>query len=353
MTWYPICLRTREVMAQKALAITHTMPPYCVLAIEPDAAQSLVLEQVLTERLDGNLTVVGSTAEAFDTFVDTVPNVILMSPLLAAEDEQQVLTRLAALGVDASHVRLLSIPRFTENQPQETNGWRFGRSRKAAIASGCDPVDFADRVVAALPPVSEAEPQGPMLVQHTSLQDNDSLAGLSIEHIEQLVERLEPVTEQNPMPTQSGHAVVEPARDLTDTRLPRFLAPAEQIPLPLRSLMEEADGCLKMSFLTGAGAGAGRAVDLMISEQGLGGGERSEQILQLGKKNPAIPESFLRGLVLVTNNPSGAWDEARVTLAIGILKAVAYEIYVLGPERKERTAYVIELLERFKTAGKS
>ncbi len=55
---------------------------------------------------------------------------------------------------------------------------------------------------------------------------------------------------------------------------------------------------------------------------------------------------------MVTTNPSGAWDEARVTLAIVIMKAISYEIYVLGPERKERAAYVIELLERFKAAGK-
>jgi hypothetical protein len=42
-----------------------------------------------------------------------------------------------------------------------------------------------------------------------------------------------------------------------------------------------------------------------------------------------------------------------VRLAIAILKAIAYEIYVLGPERKERAAYVLELLERFKSAGKA
>ena len=133
---------------------------------------------------------------------------------------------------------------------------------------------------------------------------------------------------------------------------PRFLTLDEQVPLPLRVLLDEADGCLQMSFLTGAGACAGRTLDLLIAEQGLGGGDRADQIQQLGKKHPAIAESFLRGLSLVTNNPSGAWDEARVTLAIAILKAIAYEIYVLGPERKERASYVIELLERFKSVAK-
>jgi hypothetical protein len=107
-----------------------------------------------------------------------------------------------------------------------------------------------------------------------------------------------------------------------------------------------------MSFFTGAGACTARTLDLLLAEQGVSGNERADQILALGKKHPAVAESFLRGLALVTNNPSGAWDEPRVRLAIVILKAIAYEIYVLGPERKERAAYVIELLERFKSASR-
>ena len=37
-----------------------------------------------------------------------------------------------------------------------------------------------------------------------------------------------------------------------------------------------------------------------------------------------------------------------LTLAIALLKAIAYEIYVLGPERAERTTYVLGLADRFK-----
>jgi hypothetical protein len=154
------------------------------------------------------------------------------------------------------------------------------------------------------------------------------------------------------MPMPTAHEVHVDARDSAASKFPRFLTLDEQIPMPLRALLDEADGCLKMSFLTGGGACAIRTLDLLLSEQGISDAERPEQIQQLGKKHPAVPESFLRVLSLVTNNPSGAWDEARVTLATVILKAISYEIYVLGPERKERAAYVIELLERFKAVGK-
>ena len=196
--------------------------------------------------------------------------------------------------------------------------------------------------------------------------DADTLAGVRIEHIEQLLERLDA---DPPPPHTDGDSSPIPKRDLMaistthepnvgatrhagESRLPRFLTLDDQVPVPLRALLEEADGCLKMAFLTGAGACAARTLDLLLSEQGLAEADRAEQILQLGKKHPAVAESFLRGLSLVTNHPSGAWDEPRATLAIAILKAIAYEIYVLGPERKERAAYVIELLERYKSAGK-
>ena len=142
-------------------------------------------------------------------------------------------------------------------------------------------------------------------------------------------------------------------RDSGESRLPKFLTLDDNVPRPLRALLDEADGCLRMSFLVGAGACAGRTLDLLLAEQGLSEGDRADQILQLGKKHPAVSESFLRGLSLVMNNPTGSWDEARATLSIAILKAIAYEIYVLGPERKERAAYVIELLERYRSAGKS
>ena len=344
------------------------------LAIEPDREQARILEQMLEGRIGGTLKVVRSTKEAFASLVDFVPDVILMSPLLARQDEEEIVARLAALGDQGAHVKLLSIPRVVEDAPVERKrrfGWQSPKSLSIAT-TGCDPVAFATEV-------AEYLTQASTLRQGSQI-DDDTLAGLRIEHIEQLLDRLDaevppqpqpvsplpvpdlppqpvvdfsPITEREPMPISTTH---EPGLDTTrstgDARLPRFLSLDERVPVPLRALLEEADGCLKMAFLTGAGACAGRTLDLLVSEQGLAGVDRAEQIQQLGKKQPAVAESFLRGLTLVMNNPSGAWDEARVTLAIVILKAIAYEIYVLGPERKERASYVIELLERFKAAGR-
>ena len=145
---------------------------------------------------------------------------------------------------------------------------------------------------------------------------------------------------------QTAHEPTGSAAYDAASRNPKFLTLDEQVSPALRTLLEEADGCLQMSFFTGGGACAGRALDLLLTEQGISGSDRAHSIQDIGKKHPAVADSFLRILTLAMADSGGTWDAARLTLAVVILKAIAYEIYVLGPERTERAAYVIGLLER-------
>ena len=130
--------------------------------------------------------------------------------------------------------------------------------------------------------------------------------------------------------------------------LPRFLVLDPQISPALRAVLDEADGCVRLAFLTGGGACVVRGLDLLLSEQGIVETDRPRQLRELGKKHPGIAESFLRLLLPVMNDAAGVWDAPRLTLGIALLKAIAYEIYVLGPERAERTTYVLGLADRFK-----
>lgn len=379
-------------MGHSALAAQpdpHMPGSASALAIEPDTAQARTLEQMLVGRIGGRLRVVESTEAAFAALTESLPDLILVSPLLAPQDEEQILDHLIALGGDASHVQLLSIPRFGDGPAVEKKRWFGGQSRKTPSTGGADPSTFANEVAEYLAQAS-TQRLGHRAPDESAPELNaEAVADLRLEHIEELLDRLDAdVTEPPPevfvgdavspamdtdtssnestgttpgdaIPTRdamtmsTAHDVTIDAHDHADTRLPRFLTPDERVPMPLRALMDEADGCLRMSFLTGAGACAARTLDLLLTEQGYSGTDRADQIQQLGKKHPSIGDSFLRGLSVVTSNPSGSWDEPRARLAIAILKAIAYEIYVLGPERKERAAYVLELLERFKSAGKA
>ncbi len=356
----------QEALAQQSRDNSHDVSTSYILAVEPDVSQAEELERMLAARIAGTLRVVASTDEVLAAMAEQIPDLILMSPLLSSQDEEQIVARLASLGAGASHVQLLTIPRVISSQTEKKR--RFGwQSKKHSSATGFDPVEFLNEVAVYLDQASQLRHVNHAVSAPTAEERPDTLPGLRIEHIEQLLERweadppahtdgdLSPIPEADLMatPTTTHEPHIGTTRSAGESRLPRFLTLDDQVPFPLRALLEEADGCLKMSFLTGAGACAGRTLELLLAEQGLGEADRAEQILQLGKRHPAVAESFLRGLSLVTNHPSGAWDEARATLAIAILKAIAYEIYVLGPERKERAAYVLELLERYKSAGKA
>jgi hypothetical protein len=350
--------------------------PASVLAIEPDAEQARVLTKVLTGRINGKLSTVDTTEEALKALVDSIPDLVLVSPLLSPRTEEQLMAHLRALGVDAQHLQILSIPRFGEADAGASGGKKrslklqsFGKQADAS-APVCDPVAFANEVSAYLDRASDARHADP------EQRAAEPSGGVRMEHLEQLLERMRsdsvespsddssspqeaavaapveaiPGPDVMPMPTvhePSGSALHDAA-----SRLPRFLTLDDQISPTLRTLLDEADGCLKMSFFTGGGACAGRALDLLMSEQGISGGDRAHAIQEIGKKHPAVADSFLRVLSLAMADPGGTWDAARLTLAVVIMKAIAYEIYVLGPERTERATYVIGLLERFNSVSK-
>ena len=152
------------------------------LAVEPDESQAAILERVLGARIRGTLRVVASIDEACTALVERIPDVILMSPLLAPQDEKEIVARLGGLGVDASHVKLLSIPRVGDaTQPVEKKrrfGWQS--QREPSTGAGFDAVAFAAEVDAYLAEAST--------LRHS--QESDPLPDVRLEHIEQLLDRL-------------------------------------------------------------------------------------------------------------------------------------------------------------------
>lgn len=322
----------------------------CVLAVEPDARQRRILEQALQGRIRGKLVMVKSTEAALEALVGAIPDVVLVSPLLPPRTEDQFVEHLRALGVDASHLQLLSIPRFGDGHPpgKKKTFSSLGLTEQAASAHA-DPVAsaFADEVAAYLSQLSESRNND----QDISFPEPAHAShGIRLEHIEQMLDRLNPdeeTAEQSFKNELEDGASDDAIREVM-APLPRFLMLDPQISPALRAVLDEADGCVRLAFLTGGGACVVRALDLLLSEQGIVEADRARQLRELSKKHPAIAESFLKMLVPVMNDSTGVWDAPRLTLAIALLKAIAYEIYVLGPERTERTTYVLGLADRFK-----
>jgi hypothetical protein len=327
----------------------HGPAPFpCVLAVEPDPAQARILQHALGARIAGKFVIVKSTQAALEALVDTIPDVVLVSPLLPPRTEEQFVEHLRALGVDASHLQLLSIPRFGDTHAPAQKKRNFGSLglKDVSVPSGeLVASAFADEVAAYLTQLSESRDQLDTPVSH----QRQALTGVSLEHIEQLLERLDPndaLVEESFKNELEDGASDDVIREVM-APLPRFLTLDPQMSPALRTILEEADGCVRLAFLSGGGACAVRALDLLVSEQGIVETDRAHQLRELGKKHPAIAESSLRNLLHVMSDSAGVWDVARLTLAIALLKAVAYEIYVLGPERIERAAYIVGLLDRF------
>ena len=344
---------------------------HCVLAVEPDANQALILEQSLEGRIHGKLTVVSSVEAALEALVAAIPDLVLVSPLLPARTEDRLLEHLRALGVDASHLQLLSIPRFGSEHALPEKKRTFGSlmSKTLSGARSGDPVAsaFADDVAAHL-----ARLPGSLPKSFPEAPPVEPEPGVRLADIEHLLDRLQPEDEPQSQliaqpedeptpiePTPIEAPFIDQPGDVMPTAVmptgqePRFLTPDPHISAPLRAILDEADGCLRMAFLTGGGACAVRALDLLLTEQGIAGTDRAHGLRELGKKHPAVAESFLRMLLQVMSDSSALWEIKRLTLAIVLLKAVAHEIYVLGPERTERASYVLALVERFNAGIKT
>jgi hypothetical protein len=323
----------------------------CVLAVEPDAKQRRILEQALQGRIRGKLVMVKSTEAALEALVGAIPDVVLVSPLLPPRTEDQFVEHLRALGVDASHLQLLSIPRFGDGHPpsqKKKNFSSLGLKEQTNASAMADPVAsaFADEVAAYLNQLSESRNNDQDIA---FLEPARASHGIRLEHIEQLLDRLSPDDElEQSFKNELEEGASDDAIRVVMAPLPRFLMLDPQISPALRAILDEADGCVRLAFLTGGGACVVRGLDLLLSEQGIVEADRPRQLRELSKKHPAIAESFLRMLLPVMNDSTGVWDAPRLTLAIALLKAIAYEIYVLGPERTERTNYVLGLADRFK-----
>jgi len=323
----------------------------CVLVVEPDAKQARLLEHALKGRIDGKLVMVKSTEAALEEMAGAIPDVVLVSPLLPARTEDRFMEQLRARGVDASQLQLLSIPRFGNGHPpaqKKTSFSSLGLNEQSHTSANADPIAsaFADEVAAYLGQLSGSR----NIDQNISPAQAHASHGIRLEHIEQLLDRLSP--DDEPLEQSFKNVLEDDASDDAIREvmapLPRFLMVDPLISPALRGVLDEADGCVRLAFLTGGGACVVRALDRLLSEQGIVETDRARQLRALSKKHPAITDPFLKLLLPVMNDATGVWDAPRLTLAIALLKAIAYEIYVLGPERNERTAHVLGLADRFK-----
>jgi hypothetical protein len=137
-----------------------------------------------------------------------------------------------------------------------------------------------------------------------------------------------------------------------DAPAPRFLVVDSRAPGPLRQLLDEADGCLNMSFVNGGTACARRAIDFILVHEQTSGEDYDECLQKLREKHPAVAPTLFQILGMLGDGEEPLPPDALRAL-ITTIKAVVFEIYVQGPERVERLMYVHQLVESLKREGPS
>jgi transcription elongation factor Elf1 len=122
----------------------------------------------------------------------------------------------------------------------------------------------------------------------------------------------------------------------------------------LRELISEAEGCLKMNFLTGASACMRKAIyELMVIEK-CSKPHYEEKIKELKSKYKNTDPTLFDILGHIQDMTSNKiheqswdkWDSNNLTLIIETLKTVLYDIYVIPAIKKQRSAEIKQLKER-------
>jgi len=140
-----------------------------------------------------------------------------------------------------------------------------------------------------------------------------------------------------------------------------FFVIDSRIPRVLRELITEAEGCVKMNFLTGASACTRKAIYEFTILQKCEGENYDERIKQLKSKFPQIDEELFNVLGHIKDLTSNKvheqswekWDSNHLVLFIETLKAILHEVYVVPDDRKRRSQTIQNLIPKVREAKSS
>jgi hypothetical protein len=140
-----------------------------------------------------------------------------------------------------------------------------------------------------------------------------------------------------------------------------FFVIDKRIPKIIRELITEAEGCLKMNYLTGASACMRKAIYEFLVKEKAEGDDYESKIKFLKQKYPTSDPELFDILAHITDMTSekvheqswDKWNSDNLKLIIETLKTVLYDIYVLPDEKSERSIHIQQLREKIKQDKKT
>jgi len=146
------------------------------------------------------------------------------------------------------------------------------------------------------------------------------------------------------------------SRDLDDSifySVPTsFFVMDSRVPRVLRELITEAEGCLKMNFLTGASACTRKAIYELTVLQKAQGGNYDERIRDIEQRFPDVDSEYFEVLRHIKDMTSDKvheqswdkWDSSHLKLFLETLRSILHEIYVTPDERSKRVGKIRSLI---------
>lgn len=124
-----------------------------------------------------------------------------------------------------------------------------------------------------------------------------------------------------------------------------------RIPVIIRELITEAEGCLKMNYLTGASACMRKAIYELLKIEEVQGPDYESRIKSLKTKYSNSDPSLFDILAHIQDMTSDKiheqswpkWDSKRLILIIETLKTVLHDIYVLPKLKADRSQFIEKL----------
>lgn len=140
-----------------------------------------------------------------------------------------------------------------------------------------------------------------------------------------------------------------------------FFVLDNRIPKILRELLTEAEGSLKMNFLTGASACMRKCIYELLVFEAIEGPHYDERIKTLKEKHSTIDETMFEVLGHIQGMTSDKvheqswdkWDANNLMLIIETLKAVLHEIYVLPKIKKDKTSTIKKMFMKIAESKKT
>jgi hypothetical protein len=134
------------------------------------------------------------------------------------------------------------------------------------------------------------------------------------------------------------------------TATPRFLTMDRRVPDAIRTLVEEADGCLNMNFATGGSACIRRAIRKTFEVEDVEADDWAASVQALGQKHQGVAPTLFQVIELLGAGEEPLHNDA-LRAIIATFKGILYEVYVLGEERAETLAYLSKLLQAVDREG--